>query len=85
MSGNIEDTKTIRFGAVSTPSGLSNELIYAPPTVSPTTSAPPVLVFFGGDVQVGNYCIYFSLTEMLNNIKFTPFLLGDVQFGNKSL
>ncbi|XP_071551040.1 mitochondrial protein C2orf69 isoform X3 [Panulirus ornatus] len=51
MSGNTEATKTIRFGAVSTPSGLSNELIYAPPAVPQTTSASPVLVFFGGDVQ----------------------------------
>nr|XP_027219386.1 UPF0565 protein C2orf69 homolog isoform X1 [Penaeus vannamei] len=40
-----------RLGPVTTPEGQTNELIYVPPSQSIGKAPPPVLVFFGGDVQ----------------------------------
>ncbi|KAG7157819.1 UPF0565 protein C2orf69 homolog isoform X2 [Homarus americanus] len=51
MSGHLDAKKMMRLGAVSAFSGLSNEMIYVPPSSTPTNFTPPVVVFFGGDVQ----------------------------------
>lgn len=46
------EVSPIRLGQVSSSSGQANEVIYVHPS-KPTPSLPsPVLVFFGGDVQV---------------------------------
>ncbi|XP_069194352.1 mitochondrial protein C2orf69 homolog isoform X2 [Procambarus clarkii] len=49
ISGKMETKETLRLGAVSGASGLSNHLVYAPPSASTTSTS--VLMFFGGDVQ----------------------------------
>ncbi|XP_042889712.1 UPF0565 protein C2orf69 homolog isoform X2 [Penaeus japonicus] len=49
-NGNMRNTIE-RLGPVTTPEGLTNELIYAPPSQSIGDTPPPILVFFGGDVQ----------------------------------
>ncbi|KAK8743809.1 hypothetical protein OTU49_001277 [Cherax quadricarinatus] len=49
MSGKIEGPEVLQLGAVSVPSGLSNDLIYA--STSSASHSTSVLAFFGGDVQ----------------------------------
>lgn len=46
------EVSPVRLGPISAPSGQANEVIYVYPSKPTQSLPPPVLVFFGGDVQV---------------------------------
>lgn len=59
MSHSVQaDASPVRLGLVTVPSGLANEIIYVHPSKPTPSLPPPVLVFFGGDVQVIRLYVY---------------------------